>query len=165
MSEQKINVELLEEVKALILEEPRRLRMEVVASSFDDARRVYAPVDDVPGYRDEDRPPCNAVMCIAGHANYAVMLRERPDLSLYDPETEESNWNAIDEMNTLSIAGERLGLDAGQRQRLFYLKSWGFDEGWPRKFERQFLEAKTPAGRARIAARRIDHFIKTNGAE
>lgn len=36
---------------------------------------------------------------------------------------------------------------------------------WPEKFYRGYLAAKTARGRARAAVRRIDHFIKTKGAE
>lgn len=36
---------------------------------------------------------------------------------------------------------------------------------WPKKFADPYAKAKTPLARARIASARIDHFIKTKGAE
>lgn len=34
-------------------------------------------------------------------------------------------------------------------------------DDWPERFRSQYCNAKTPKGRARVAANRIDHFIKT----
>lgn len=39
---------------------------------------------------------------------------------------------------------------------------WHF---WPIKFKTAYSNAKTARGRASVAAKRIDHFIKTNGQE
>jgi hypothetical protein len=36
---------------------------------------------------------------------------------------------------------------------------------WPERFRASYKRAKTPLTRARIAARRIDHFIATKGME
>jgi len=36
---------------------------------------------------------------------------------------------------------------------------------WPKRFRNRYAKAKTPIMRAKIAAARIDHFIKTQGAE
>jgi hypothetical protein len=57
MSESRINTELLARVRAHILEEPRRFRMERYVAT--------------PGYYDlpaEQSPPCGTVACIAGWA-------------------------------------------------------------------------------------------------
>lgn len=64
--------------------------------------------------------------------------------------------------------GTRLGLDEAQLWRLCSgtePKGFVFGHKWPLKFLDAYKNAKTPAGRARVAVRRIDHFIKTNGAE
>ena len=40
-----------------------------------------------------------------------------------------------------------------------------FDDQWPEKFQEALVEAKTPLQRAKVAVKRIEHFIKTNGEE
>jgi hypothetical protein len=41
------------------------------------------------------------------------------------------------------------------------LVSYTRDGGWPDQYEDAYRIAKTPRGRARVAANRIEHFIKT----
>lgn len=36
---------------------------------------------------------------------------------------------------------------------------------WPQPFQHEYIDAKTPKKRARIAAERIDHFIATKGKD
>lgn len=71
-------------------------------------------------------------------------------------------------VNELSDARDFLGINREQGDRLFeYVTTSRLESSmaWPAKFIRQYLAAKTPRGRANAAVRRIDHFIKTNGAE
>jgi hypothetical protein len=53
--------------------------------------------------------------------------------------------------------------------RLFYLSTQTSDEKhWPKEFERPYrraIRAKKWADAAKIAVERIEHFIKTRGAE
>lgn len=56
-------------------------------------------------------------------------------------------------------------LDDDQAFNLFDYPVGQEGNGWPQKFVDAYLNAKTPKGRARVAARRIDHFIKTGGRE
>ena len=55
------------------------------------------------------------------------------------------------------VAQELLGLEYAQSDRLFFV------DYWPGKFA--YNKAKTKKAKAEIAAKRIEHFIKTGGAE
>lgn len=63
--------------------------------------------------------------------------------------------------NPLSCPAKLLGLKvfSAEADRLF------IDEMWPQPFRRRYQNGKTPLTRAKAAAARIDHFIKTKGAE
>lgn len=82
-------------------------------------------------------PACGTVACICG---WACILGGKP-------RTE----------NDFATARELLGIE--DCATLFYVS------GWPDKYEQQWDDAATPQLRAEIAAARIDHFIKTNGAD
>jgi hypothetical protein len=61
-----------------------------------------------------------------------------------------------------------LGLTLEQADRLFSPIEGprGFrclSTAWPERYARQYLEAKTPRGKARAGFRRIEHFIRTKG--
>lgn len=60
-----------------------------------------------------------------------------------------------------------LGLTPEQSRRLFYVKYLHPQTTyhWPSKFAWDYKRAKTPRGRALATARRIDHFIQTDGRE
>ena len=90
----------------------------------------------------EERPPCGTVACIAGWAIH---------LSGVDPALTPGAYS--------EIANGLLGLDEDQGRRLYYTGSW------PESFDEAYHAAETAQERAQIAARRIDHFIKTKGAE
>jgi hypothetical protein len=134
--ESKINVELLEKVKAHILEEPRRFNMSLFVFN-------QGEIEDLP---KNERPPCGTMACIAG---WAVMLADGPPAIIND-----DYYLTVEDR-----AVEVLGLNEEQVGALFY------DPAWPEKYADAYENARTPRQRARVAARRIDHFIKTNGAE
>jgi hypothetical protein len=164
MDEKKINVQLLRKVKALILEEPRRLRMEAVASTWEEAVDGSQSDKQMPPYSETDRPPCGAVMCIGGHVNFIALLAQEPNALLSIDG--DANEEALSELGSLWQAQQSLGLTSEQAERLFCFTSWGVGlYGWPEEFETAYRVAKTPLERAEITARRIDHFLKTNGAE
>lgn len=127
-----MNTKLLLKVKAAILAEPLKF----------DMAAWFAP---------EKKSPCGTTACIAG---WAISLdrkwkRLKPGLSqmrhfYFRPE---------------KLAGEAIGIDFDQTERLF------FRCNWPPGMSHAYVHETTARGRARIAARRIDHFIKTNGAE
>lgn len=149
MEEKRINVKLLREIRAHILSEPRAFNMEVVAERLT-AQFVTAAL----------MPPCKTAACIAGDA---VLLTDGLPQCI--------DFNA--EMRILRRAAELLGLDVKQSDRLF------LSHGWPLPYMRQYNEASRElAGattdaerlralkkRARVAAKRITHFIQTNGQE
>lgn len=145
-----MNVRLLRRVQKYIAAEPRRfnmwdwyLKFRGNTKQFSDLRGAILQV-----------PPCKTVACIAGTA---VVLTER-QIPLRFPvfaDTDRSYGSGL----IKNIALEKLNLTFYQGERLFYL------ENWPSKFERRYNQAKTPRGRANAAIARIDHFIKTNGAE
>lgn len=85
-------------------------------------------------------PKCGTAACIGGWA--LILSGENPDL-----------------MRSVSkAAGALLGIENDAANRLFD------SYAWPNRF-RRFRELKSPAARVKVAVARIDHFIKTNGAE
>jgi hypothetical protein len=92
-----------------------------------------------------DSPPCGTVGCIAG---WACMLT--------GSSVKRADWGK----------GRRLiGLDGDQAYRLFDYPLGLVTDGWPEKFSKPYVAAKTARQRARIAVARIEHFIKTKGTE
>lgn len=130
-------VSLLRKIQKHILAEPRRLDMS-----------GWGYYDKNP---DASMPPCGTVGCIAG---WALVLTGAHDPVLSDFP-----------LDTYTLAEEVLALEDGQAERLFLLREHTFGPRWPVKYECQYHRAKSPQGRARAAVRRIDHFIKTGGAE
>jgi hypothetical protein len=102
-------------------------------------------------------PVCRTQACLAGETILALKLGKiHPNggIDLLD------RYSSI-----LFEASNELGLTTEQRDRLFYLPNWNNGVGWPQKFVEQYNKAKTPAGRLAVAIRRVEHFIKTEGAE
>lgn len=91
-------------------------------------------------YNDDDKlvsfPKCNTAACIAG---WAVMLHDK-----HPPERESVQTRAV----------KILGL-AGGGDSLFLSSYWVHAD--------QYLRAKTPLQRAKIAAKEIDLYIKEYG--
>lgn len=162
-----MNVELLEKVKAHILEEPRRFNLDYWGGIVDPNfyNDLYEADDDSDGEIEsilaKQRPPCGAVGCIAG--NVCILA------GIVKP-SERFNKNYIYELpqNTLELAAEALGIEYQQAARLFYLSKWDRAQGngWPEPFESRLEECDPGTLEyAQVTAERIDHFIKTNGAE
>lgn len=166
-----MNVELLQKVRAHILEEPRRFNLEHWGGVIDpkEYEHIEEPwpeaveeLEDVIAYQ---RPPCGAVGCIAGNT-----------LILAGEVVPSEHFNGLEVYvmpdNTLELAAKALGIDEEAARRLFYLKEWGHrgiffgKVGWPMEFEEE-LGKHSPGTieYAEVAAKRIDHFIKTKGAE
>lgn len=61
--------------------------------------------------------------------------------------------------STYDTATRLLALRGDNSERFFLLSNWPFP------FNEQYGAAATPAARARVAADRIDWFIRTNGEE
>lgn len=90
-------------------------------------------------------PPCRTVGCIAGWS--CLLSGETVD---------KSSW---------SKGRNLLGLDEDASYRLFDYPANLPTDGWPKKFVKRFMNARTPRGRATVTVARIEHFIKTKGAE
>lgn len=167
-----LNVELLEKVKAHVLEEPRRVRMEAWGISLhmseaEKDRARYDVLEDLfvlendADYEDAetrgfaeliDFPECGTVACIAGWGK--ILSQPDPAAAMRDPDF-------LRKLSALpAYESEALfGVTHQQADRLFFVARW------PRKFERRYEGARSATVRARVVADRIDHFIKTNGAE
>jgi len=93
--------------------------------------------------------PCGSTACIAGHA-VAITHRWKKL---------ETGVKKFDLVGCGDEAQELLGITFNQRWALFQLYAW------PPKYSRAYRMATSSNGRARVAANRITHFIRTNGAE
>jgi hypothetical protein len=133
-----INVRLLRRVQKHILAEPRRL----VMSHWRQTRLHECRVEDLDSDHCHDYPfaKCGTAACIGG---WGVILSDS-DIAPY---------RQRDELAQL------FGINTNQLNLLFSVSSW------PVKLAHAYRKARTPAGKARVASRRIDLFIKTRGAE
>ncbi len=142
----KLNVRLLRKIERHILAEPRRFFMAGLVATgepgkkFDEFERKYnrdlSPIV----------PPCGTAACIAGWTGLLLGKTEDEIMNL------PFDWHA-----------KQLGLGAkfgdGVDSPLFYADSW------PEPFKTRYANARTPSQRAKIAAARIEHLIKTKGEE
>jgi hypothetical protein len=128
-----INVRLLKEVRACILEEPKRLVMGWWCRK--------GTVGEILRQRDYGRsvivPSCGTVACIGG---WAVLLSGKLDIQ----------WPSFDTVCRV------LGLTLEQGMLLLTVSGWGV-------FGEAFVKAKTPTKRAKIAVQVIDLFLETGG--
>lgn len=145
----KMNVKLLRKIQKHILAEPKRYEQNVTITYGIPGEEIVA---------DESNPepellkaggfaPCGTAACIGGWGQLLGM--KRPSKTF--------NWEQ---------ARRALGLDHSQAAKLFAY-SFETDEihSWPEKFRLAYAKAKTQRQKARVAVRRIDHFIATEGAE
>jgi hypothetical protein len=142
-----MNVKLLRTIQRHILAEPKRFRML-------DWIEKQTPTDPTYIADDSERvsfPKCGTVACIGG---WAVLLsKKKPS------ETGYEGYRAAKILGLNRPTGIIDRAASVDSERLF------FTDVWPIDFAVKFRLAKTPEGRARIAAKRIDHFIATKGAE
>lgn len=134
-----MNVELLERVKAHILEEPNRLIMGTVIAT--DKRDFKDALD---GYNHETgivevTPPCGTAACIAGW----TCILGHPEIK---PSEIQYNFGIATEATRL--------LDIPNIGALYYTNNW------PEPFRTDFKTTDLKK-RAEVAAARIDHFIET----
>jgi hypothetical protein len=155
-----MNVKLLRKIQKHILEEPRRLNMDGWGMVFDMEDAAI----------DKRVPPCGTAGCIAGTACIITgAIKPSRIIGRTYRNTYTGGrpfWEFPD--NTPDKARKALGLKKEQAQRLFYMPDhiWSdIDLHWPKRFGTAYRKAKTPRGKARVTSRRIDHFIKTKGAE
>lgn len=141
-----INVKLLRAVKRAILEEPKRLDMS----------------DGIARASGSTAPRCGTVGCIGG---WTVLLDacDRLGDSRIAVVAEKVNkqwWDDFGELGIGSTAKKLLRLRSGQAKRLFFI------DDWPPKLAKAYIEAAgNYKAAAKIAAKRIDLFIRTKGRE
>jgi hypothetical protein len=87
--------------------------------------------------------PCGTVACLAGHA---VAISKPTHFVRYLHAMESSIY---------SLAIKSLSISVDQADRLFYVS------GWPQEFKEGYVKATTRKQMAGVAAKRIDHFIRT----
>jgi hypothetical protein len=142
-TKRKLNVRLLRKIQQHILEEPRRFVMSAAVIKASTPKEWKSKKGPFAPDLSSVMPPCGTAACIAGWADILTggtgsewYIRHRAAAALGVPDI--GSW-----------CGHPL-----------------FSENsWPEPFRAQYLAAKTPKRRAEIGAARIDHFIKTKGAE
>jgi len=117
-----------------ILAEPRRYDQDRTLMKVEPGKQFYYTT--IGAYK---APACGTVGCLAG---WVTALSLPLDESM--------------RVEPVSYASDKLGLNPYQRDTLF-----GVVERWPTKYSDQYCAAKTPKQVARVAARRVEHFIKT----
>lgn len=104
-------------------------------------REIKQQILKEPKLYDQDhvtvRKECGTAHCIAG---WAMMLSR----------------------SISSFPGASLDITTEQYSRLAGRAMMGTCD-WPKKYAEAYKKARTPQGRARVAAQRIDCFIKTKG--
>ena len=143
-----MNVKLLREVEKRILAEPRRFDMMTFGDKLD-KEAIEA--------LGEEAPPCGTVACIAGHVDWMTHPR------LFAASVAIDRFARDDSI--VERAAKELGLNRFELSQDTYAGRLFFDDEWPKKFQAAFSKAKTPLQRAKVAVKRIEHFIKTNGKE
>lgn len=136
----KLNVKLLRRIKRHILAEPKRFLMTcTVLKARSQAEWKHEldmkSADDA----SKVRPPCGTAACIAGWAGLFTNCRYQG-------------------YSLLNHAARVLGVEQ--------TPSWAghtlFSScAWPHPFASRYIQAKSPARRAKIAAERIEHLITT----
>lgn len=136
-----MNVRMLRKLEKWIMAEPRRFDMR----NWSGNQRII----------NKNKPPCGTVGCLAGMACHMQGMNLTPGMS------EVSKDEYIP-----GVATKILDLTAGQAERLFYIAGMHYsDIAWPASFAAAYKKAKTPTAKVKVAVARIEHFIKTKGAE
>lgn len=149
-----MNVEKLLQVKRTILRDPGS--QFVMDSFFADAESIDSSSIEI---KRKKVANCGTAACIAGTAIAMEMFQN-------NRQEARRNRGAYAPFDT---AKKILDLNETQAEKLFYLvfqaPTLNPNREWPPQFRDAYLAAKTLKARKRIAAKRIDHFIKTNGQE
>jgi len=137
-----MNVRLLRKIQKHILEEPKRFKMSSWVTRKEDGNET-AYDTEVANVKEWKFAKCGTAACIGG---WAIILSGKLE-------------RARDTCNYGRMAGKLLEIDHPSENLLFGLCSW------PEEYRDKFVNAKTLRARAQAAVARIDHFIKTKGAE
>lgn len=142
----------LREIKKAILEEPKRINMDVWVDS------QFRP-------RSKEKPPCGTSACIAGHAvildkNQRKILIEDGVLKITRKKKTKHGIVEVMDFNHQKVVfdfeqkgREILGLTINQAKKLFYNANWPLD-----------LLNEYYRDHASGTAKLIELFIKTNGS-
>lgn len=152
----KMNVKLLRRIQKHISAEPRRFNMHFWGKHY--SQYVNLHYSNV--------PPCRTAGCIAGTA--CILTGDIQPKKLKGIKALlNGDYGYIDfPLSTPFRARRALGLTKEQADRLFLLSTMSRSgNSWPDNFELRFNAATTSRQRAKVAVARIDHFIKTKGAE
>jgi|GEM_PF-6633598 hypothetical protein len=134
-----MNTRLLRKVAKHIAEEPKRFVMGAwILRKHGDSKIVE--MENVDGKEIWDFPKCGTAACINGWGHILVNKEFRTE-------------------GAFISGAELFDISVPQAERLFRVIDW------PEKFRNRFRRGKTPAARAKVAVARIEHFIKTKGAE
>lgn len=140
-----MNIRKLRKLQRWILAEPRRFNMTQWAAELE--------------VINEQKPPCDTVGCLAGMACHMEAGKLESDSSIVTRKDGIRKYIPLE-------AARILDLDNAQAGNLFLLSdSWSadFSGSWPPIWESRYYQAKTLKGKARVAARYIDFFIKKKG--
>lgn len=148
-----MNIKAAEKVLAHL----RRLKTTKRAARFN--MRYWGDVfdDDMDGVLQ--KPVCGTQACLGGETVLALRLGS---IAKGGGIFIKNNSACL---GIVLIAQHALDLTEDEKNRLFYLKSWGLVHGWPDEFDVAYKAAKTPRKRLSVAIARLEHFISTNGAE
>jgi hypothetical protein len=135
-----MNVKLLRKIQKHILAEPARYEQNAIITIGAPGAMCVAA--------NRLYPQCGTIACIGG---WAILLTAKRRLKT-------SRYS----LNYLTL-GKLLGVKKSQIAKLVSYTDYATE--WPDHFADKYNQAETPKARARIAAQRIDHFIKTKGAE
>ena len=95
-------------------------------------------------------PVCGTVACIGGSVNFLTM-RKNPSIPPY-------------EISNIDLATKALGLTRDQGKGLFMRWQGAMGRNhWPVKFAEKYRRARTPLGKARVAAALLKEVARTKG--
>lgn len=160
-------VKWLRKVEEAILEEPKRLIMDVWGCPYGEhAASIYlslSPDTEI----NAPKPACGTVGCIAGH----VLMVSPAGRKYLDFKTIQVNGkDAIQVVedfpsDTSEIAANILKITEDQSRMLFsppFVHDGIFtDNHWPRIFEEAYSKARTAKQRANVVVNRIESFLES----
>lgn len=133
-----MNVKLLRKVAKHILAEPLRYNQNATI-----ARGIPGDVIEPDGETEQCVPACGTIACLGGWI--ALFTYKRPPRSGF----------------SFRKIGQALGVTSRQVSALCSYTTSTSGKRWPAQYAKRYNRATTPRGRAKIAAERIEHFIKT----